>query len=153
MLYGPDALYSSYDYLFQSTEDLAAVCTSGCTAALTTYRAAVATNCDGFSFVDSSNSTYPATYVIDTVLGAYSLQCLYDSSDAEYCGPVVNSYNATGGLLSLSNDELCTFCTLETLNLTLSNPTTFSYPLQDLLSEAIQQCGSCVSLSENYTFH
>ena len=85
--------------------------------------------------------------------GDGSLQCLYDSSDAEYCGPVVNSYNATGGLLSLPNDELCTFCTFETLNLTLSNPTTFSYPLQDLLSEAIQQCGSCVSLSENYTFH
>lgn len=106
----------------------------------------MATNCDGFTFVDSSNSTYPATYAIDIILGAYDLQCLYDSSDAEYCGPVVNSYNATGGLLSLPNDELCTFCTLETLNLTLSNPTTFSYPLQELLSEAVQQCGSCVEL-------
>ena len=108
------------------------------------YRSAVATSCDGYTFIDSSNSTYPATYVIDTVLGAYDLQCLYDSSDAEYCGPVVNGHNATGGLLSLPSDELCSYCTLETLNLTLSNPTTFSYPLQELLSEAIQQCGSWV---------
>ncbi|KAH9919519.1 uncharacterized protein B0H18DRAFT_1195558 [Fomitopsis serialis] len=61
---------------------------------------------------------------------AYELQCLYDASDAQYCGPVVNGYNATGGLLSLPSSELCTFCTLETLNIT------------DLLSEAVQQCGS-----------
>ncbi|TFY61113.1 hypothetical protein EVJ58_g4714 [Rhodofomes roseus] len=135
-------LMSSYDYLFQDTADLEAVCTSACTTALTGYRSAVAINCAGYVFTDSANTTYPSTYVIDTVLGAYELQCLYDSSDAQYCGPVVNEYNATGGLLSLPTDELCTFCTLETLNITVSNPTTFSYPLQDLLSEAVEQCGS-----------
>ena len=70
------------------------------------------------------------------------MQCLYDSTNKEYCGPVIAGYNSTGGLLALPTSELCTFCTLETLNLTLSNPTTFSYALADILSEAIETCGS-----------
>ncbi|KAJ6549608.1 hypothetical protein DFH09DRAFT_1366804 [Mycena vulgaris] len=51
------------------------------------------------------------------------------------------SLNTTGGLLSLPTSELCTFCPWETLNKTLSNPVTYSAPLAQLLSNAVQTCG------------
>jgi hypothetical protein len=87
------------------------------------------------------NNTYAPTYAIDSILAAYDVQCLFDSTAQTHCYPIVSGYNTTGGLLNLPTNELCTYCTLETLNVTLSNPITFNYPLQDLLSSAISKCG------------
>jgi hypothetical protein len=88
------------------------------------------------------SNSYAPTYAVDTVIAAYDVQCLYDSTLKQYCAPIVTAFNNTGGLLALPASQLCTFCTLETLNITVSNPTTFSYPIQDLLNTAVKQCGS-----------
>jgi hypothetical protein len=91
------------------------------------------------------NNTYAPTYAIDSILAAYDVQCLFDSTAQTHCYPIVSGYNTTGGLLNLPTNELCTYCTLETLNVTLSNPITFNYPLRDLLSSAISKCGPYVT--------
>ena len=93
---------------------------------------------------DSSNNTYAPTLALDYVSGPYTVQCLQDPDSGDFCGPIVESYNTTNGLLSLPTNELCTYCTLETLNATLSNPTSYSIALADLLSSAIATCGAYV---------
>ena len=93
---------------------------------------------------DSSNNTYAPTLALDYVSGPYTVQCLQDPVSGDFCGPIVESYNTTNGLLSLPTNELCTYCTLETLNATLSNPTSYSIALADLLSSAIATCGAYV---------
>jgi len=93
---------------------------------------------------DSSNNTYAPTLALDYVSGPYTVQCLKDPDSGDFCGPIVESYNTTNGLLSLPTNELCTYCTLETLNATLSNPTSYSVALADLLSSAITTCGAYV---------
>jgi hypothetical protein len=132
---------SAYDYLFGDDNDLAPVCTTGCTSAMVSYRADVVKNCGSYTVVDTFNSTYAPTYVIDSIKASYDLQCLYNSDAKTYCSPIINAYETPNGLLSLPNSQLCTFCTLATLNITVSNPSTFSYPVMDLLNTAIQQCG------------
>jgi hypothetical protein len=102
----------------------------------------VVKSCAGYSVIDSLNNTYAPTYAVDLILAAYDVQCLYDSTLKQYCSPIVNAYNSTGGLLTLPTSQLCTYCTLETLNVTVSNPTSFSYPVRDLLNAAVAQCGS-----------
>jgi hypothetical protein len=91
--------------------------------------------------ITSSNVTYPPTYIVDTIAGPYKAQCLQDPTTSQLCSPLLSSFNSSGSLLSLPTSELCTFCTLETLNVTLSNPATFSIPLLDILSSAVQACG------------
>jgi hypothetical protein len=118
------------------------VCTSGCSSALSTYRSNVVKACTGYTIVDSLKNSYAPTYAIDSIMAAYDVQCLFDSTANTFCYPIVSGYNTTGGLLNLPSNELCTFCTLETLNATLSSPITFSYALQDLLNSAVSNCGS-----------
>ncbi|KAF9465228.1 hypothetical protein BDZ94DRAFT_1281595 [Collybia nuda] len=100
----------------------------------------VASACAGY-IIHSNNVTYPPTFIADTISGPYMAQCLQDPTTAQFCSPLVTSFNSTGGLLALPPSELCTFCTLETLNVTLSNPATYSIPLAGLLSSAVQMCG------------
>ncbi|KAI5116230.1 hypothetical protein M0805_001222 [Coniferiporia weirii] len=126
-------------YIF--TDDLSIVCTNDCTVALESYRAGVVSGCKGYSIAGSGNITYAPTLAVDYVAGPYMVQCLQDPSTLQYCGPLVESYNATGGLLSLPTNELCSYCTLETLNVTLSNPVTYSVAVASLLSSAVQTCG------------
>lgn len=121
--------------------DLPTVCTPECTSSLVSYRANVVSACQKFA-ITSNNVTYPPTYILDSISGPYNTQCLQDPSTAQFCSPLLSSFNSSGGLLSLPTSELCTFCTLETLNVTLSNPATFSVPLLDILSSAVDTCGS-----------
>ncbi|KAJ6538819.1 hypothetical protein DFH09DRAFT_71517 [Mycena vulgaris] len=133
-------LMSSYPYLL--IDDLPTVCTAQCTSSLSTYRANVASACKNFGISGSNNVTYLPTLAVDTIAGPYTVQCLQDPTSGQFCEPLLASFNSTGGLLSLPNSQLCTFCTLKTLNATLSNPVTYSKPVAQLLSSAITQCGS-----------
>ncbi|KAF7316288.1 hypothetical protein MIND_00147500 [Mycena indigotica] len=133
-------LMSSYPYLM--INDLATVCTSTCTTSLANYRANVATACKNFGISGANNVSYLPTLAIDTIAGPYQAQCLQDPTSGKFCEPLLASFNTTGGLLSLPTSQLCTFCTLKTLNVTLSNPVTYSTPVAALLSSAITQCGS-----------
>lgn len=93
----------------------------------------------------SRATTYLPTYAVDTIAGPYSVQCLQDPTSHAFCQPLLTTYssstNTNGVLLGLTN-ELCTFCTLETMNLTLGNPTTYFIPPAKVLSSTVQQCGS-----------
>ena len=132
-------------YLF--SDDLHLVCTSNCIVGLESYRAGVVSACGNYMITDSSNNTYAPTLALDYVSGPYTVQCLQDPLSGDLCSPIVESYNTTNGLLSLPTNELCTFCTLKTLNATLSNPTSYSIALADLLSSAIATCGTYVPLT------
>ncbi|KAF8816938.1 hypothetical protein BYT27DRAFT_7154018 [Phlegmacium glaucopus] len=127
-------------YLFSN--DLQIVCTTDCQVGLESYRAGVISACGNYMITDSSNNTYAPTLAVDYVSGPYVVQCLQDPGTGDFCGPIVQSYNTTNGLLTLPTNELCTFCTLETLNATLSNPTSYSVDLANLLSSAIGICGT-----------
>jgi len=135
-----DIALSLSPYLF--TDDLQRVCTNDCLVGLETYRANVVSACGNYMITDSTNNSYAPTLAVDYVSGPYVAQCLRDPDTKQYCGPIVQSYNTTGGLLSLPTKELCTYCTLETLNVTLSNPTSYSVDLANLLSSAIGICGA-----------
>lgn len=130
-------------YLFSG--DLPLLCTNDCFDGLESYRAGVVSACGNFMITDSSGNTYAPTLAVDYVAGPYTVQCLKDPGSGNFCGTVIESYNTTDGLLSLPTNELCTFCTLETLNATLSNPTSYSDDLAGLLSSAIATCGAYVS--------
>lgn len=132
-------------YLF--SDDLQLVCTNDCLVGLESYRAGVVSACGNYVITDSSNNQYPPTLALDYVSGPYTVQCLKDPVSGAFCGPIVESYNTTNGLLSLSTSQLCTYCTLETLNATLSNPTSYSVDLAGLLSSAITTCGAYVYLA------
>ncbi|KAJ7062138.1 hypothetical protein C8F01DRAFT_1368795 [Mycena amicta] len=133
-------LMSSYPFLL--INDLASVCTSQCAASLASYRTNVVSACKNFGISTSNNISYVPTLGIDTIAGPYTVQCLQDPTSKSFCQPLLASLNSTGGLLTLPNSELCTFCPLKTLNATLSNPVTYSTPVAQLLSSAITQCGS-----------
>ena len=138
-----DPSNSSYPYLL--IDDLATVCTTTCTNSLSSYRANVISACGTYRIPGSGGSTYLPTYAVDTIAGPYSVQCLQDPTSLAFCQPLLNTYNSstnTDGVLGLPTDELCTFCTLETMNVTLTNPTTYFIPLAEVLSSAVQQCGS-----------
>ena len=145
-------------FLLNDNADLQTVCTSTCTQSLVSYRSNVVSACGSFT-IKSNNVTYPPTYAVDKILGAYTVQCLQDPTTHAFCGPAFAALNATGGLLvsplsadavdfvlmsrqSLPTSQLCTFCTLKTLNATLSNPATYSAPLAATLKSAITTCGS-----------
>ncbi|KAK6987472.1 hypothetical protein R3P38DRAFT_2661607 [Favolaschia claudopus] len=136
-------LMSSYPYLL--INDLPTICTSSCAASLATYRANVVSACKNFGISGSNNVSYLPSLAVDTIAGPYTVQCLQDPTSAKFCEPMLVSFNSTGGLLSLPTTQLCTFCTLKTLNATLSNPVTYSIPVAQLLSVAITQCGSAFS--------
>uniref|UniRef100_A0A8H7XNW2 LysM domain-containing protein n=1 Tax=Psilocybe cubensis TaxID=181762 RepID=A0A8H7XNW2_PSICU len=127
-------------YLF--TNDLPTLCTDDCLHGLVSYRADVVSACGNYLITDTGGNSYPPTLAVDYVSGPYTVQCLKDPDSGNFCGTVIESYNTTDGLLSLPTNELCTFCTLETLNATLSNPTSFSDDLADILSSAINTCGT-----------
>lgn len=129
-------------YLF--TDDLQLVCTDDCTVGLESYRQGVVSACQDFMTTDSINNSYAPTLAVDFVSGPYMVQCLQDPSTGDYCGPLLQSYNSTDGLLSFPTNELCTYCTLETLNVTVSNPTSYSLELANLLSNAVGICGAFV---------
>lgn len=130
---------SSYPFLVLG--DLVYVCTDNCTASLADYRSNVVSSCGSYLVPGPYNVSYSPTLAVDTIAGAYVEQCLQDPTTQQFCQPLITSYNASGGLLDLPEDELCTFCTLKTLNVTLSNPATYSEPIAELLSSAITICG------------
>ncbi|KAF5329714.1 hypothetical protein D9619_009152 [Psilocybe cf. subviscida] len=131
-------------FLLNDNADLQTVCTSTCTQSLASYRSNVVSSCGTFA-IKSNNVTYPPTYAVDKIIGAYTVQCLQDPTTHAFCGPAFAPLNATGGLLSLPTSQLCTFCTLKTLNATLSNPATYSAPLAAILKSAVTTCGSAFS--------
>lgn len=136
--------FSISPYLF--TKDLAVVCTSTCSAGLQSYRSSVVSACGNYMVKDSANNSYSPTLAGDFVSGPYMVQCLKDPTSGDFCGPILQSLNTTEGILSLPKNQLCSFCVLETLNVTLSNPTSYSLPLANLLSQAITTCGEYVQL-------
>ncbi|KAG6836289.1 hypothetical protein H0H93_009429 [Arthromyces matolae] len=123
-------------------DELSTVCTTGCTAGLKSYRAAVVSACGKYMIPDAGNVTIAPTLAVDYVQGPYSVQCLQDPVTLAYCGPLLQSYNASAGLSSLPTNQLCSYCVLETLNVTLSNPTTYSVAIAGILSSSIAKCGS-----------
>lgn len=120
------------------------MCTTQCASSLATYRANVVSACNSFGISGSNNVSYLPTLPVDTIAGPFTVQCLQDPTTMQYCEPLLASYNTTGGLLALPDSELCTYCTLKTLNATLSNPATYSIPVAQLLSSAVTRCGSYV---------
>ncbi|EIN13862.1 hypothetical protein PUNSTDRAFT_41286 [Punctularia strigosozonata HHB-11173 SS5] len=76
----------------------------------------------------SGNVTISPTLAVDYVRGPYMTQCLQDPQTSAFCGPIIQSYNATGGLLSIPKDQLCTY-------------STYSVAIATLLSSAIDLCG------------
>ncbi|KAJ6591335.1 hypothetical protein B0H10DRAFT_2233374 [Mycena sp. CBHHK59/15] len=97
---------------------------------------------ENFGISGSNNVSYVPTLAVDTIAGPYNVQCLQDPTSGQFCEPLLASYNTSGGLLSLPISELCTYCTLKTLNVTLSDPTTYSTPVAQLLSSAVTKCRS-----------
>ncbi|KAH0580623.1 hypothetical protein H2248_002112 [Termitomyces sp. 'cryptogamus'] len=126
---------------FMFNDALSAVCTADCTVGLESYRAGVVSACGDYRITGSENVTISPTLAVDYVQGPYAVQCLKDPQTSTFCGPLIQSYNTTGGLLALPTSELCSYCVLETLNVTLSNPTTYSVAIASLLSSAINLCG------------
>ena len=120
---------------------LSTVCTTDCTVGLKSYRTAVVLACGDYGIVGSGNVTISPTLAVDYVQGPYAVQCLQDPQTSTFCGPLIQSYNASGGLLALPTSELCSYCVLETLNVTLSNPATYSVAIASLLLSAINSCG------------
>ncbi|GJJ07067.1 hypothetical protein Clacol_001266 [Clathrus columnatus] len=132
-------LMSTYPFLVLN--DLISVCNDNCTESLANYRDNVVSSCGSYVIPGPNNISYAPTLAVDTIAGAYVVQCLRDPTTQQFCQPILASFNASGGLLDLPEDELCTFCTLETLNVTLSNPITYSEPIAEVLSSAITSCG------------
>ncbi|KAJ7467044.1 hypothetical protein FB451DRAFT_1340517 [Mycena latifolia] len=75
-----------------------------------------------FGISGLNNVSYLPTLAVDTIVGPYTVQCLQDPTTRQFCEPLLASFNSSGRLLLLPNSQLCTFCTLKTLNATLSNP-------------------------------
>ena len=120
---------------------LSTVCTTDCAVGLESYRARVVSACGNYRIPGSGNVTVSPTLAVDHVQGPYAVQCLQDPQASTFCGPLIRSYNASGGLLALPTSKLCSYCVLATLNVTLSNPATYSVAIANLLSSAITSCG------------
>ncbi|KIJ58950.1 carbohydrate-binding module family 50 protein [Hydnomerulius pinastri MD-312] len=123
---------------------LQAMCTASCTSSLQSYRANVVSACVDYTMPTSNNRTYPPTLAADTILEPYNTECLTDPTTGEYCNAILPSYGPipAQGVLGYPQNELCTPCMLGTLNVSLSNPLTFSYSGYSSLQSALNLCGS-----------
>ncbi|KAJ7150210.1 hypothetical protein C8R46DRAFT_1229785 [Mycena filopes] len=123
---------------------LTALCTATCTAALSSYRAAVVSACGTYRFPGPNDISYAPTLAVDTISGPYAVQCRQDTTTKEFCNQVLTSFGPTPaqGLLGYPTNELCTPCMLGTLNATLSNPLTFYPDFYADLQAALKVCGS-----------
>jgi hypothetical protein len=85
--------------------------------------------------VVSACGNYRIALAVDYAQGPYAVQCLKDPQTSTLCGPLIQSYNASGGLLALQTSELCNYCVLET------PPCPYSVAIASLLSSAVSSCG------------
>ena len=109
---------------------------------LASYCAGVVLACGNYRITGSGNVTISPMLAMDYVLGPYAVQCLQDPQTSMFCGPLIQSYNSSGGLLVLPTSKLYSYCVLEMLNVTLSNLATYSVTIVNLLSSAMNLCGS-----------
>ncbi|KAJ6484675.1 hypothetical protein C8R45DRAFT_803800, partial [Mycena sanguinolenta] len=84
---------------------------------------------------------YAPTLAVDYISGPYTLQCLKDPASGRYCTDVIQGYNATGGISSLPQAELCSYCVLATMNTTLLNSVMFSYSMETFYDSTATACG------------
>ncbi|KAF7288352.1 hypothetical protein HMN09_01397600 [Mycena chlorophos] len=126
-----------------SDAELHSVCTSTCTSSLASYRATIVSACAGYAMVldPTTNASYAPTLAVDYIGGPYNVQCLKDSTSGKFCSDVIDGFNATDGIPSLPNDELCSFCTLSILNTTLLNSVLYSPSLESLYDNIATKCG------------
>ncbi|KAJ7677757.1 hypothetical protein DFH06DRAFT_560014 [Mycena polygramma] len=129
-----------------STDELDLMCTSACTAALNTYRSAVAKACGSYMITDPFDSSlYPPTLAADTVLADYNTACERDTSGS-YCSSIFATFPdipaGDQGVLGLPQPDLCSVCTMGALNITVSNPSTYSIDAWNALQSALKICGA-----------
>ncbi|KAF8214912.1 hypothetical protein K438DRAFT_1659741 [Mycena galopus ATCC 62051] len=129
-----------------STDELDLMCTSACTTALYAYRSGVASACGSYMITDPfDGSLYPATLAADTVLADYNTACERDSSGS-YCAPIFATFPdvPTGdqGVLGWPQSDLCSECTMGALNITISNPSTYTVDAWNALQSALKICGA-----------
>ncbi|KAJ7864947.1 hypothetical protein B0H14DRAFT_3862329 [Mycena olivaceomarginata] len=129
-----------------STDELDLMCTSACTTALYAYRSGVASACGSYMITDPfDGSLYPATLAADTVLADYNTACERDGSGS-YCAPIFATFPdvPTGdqGVLAWPQSDLCSECTMGALNITISNPSTYTVDAWNALQSALKICGA-----------
>ncbi|KAF7343654.1 hypothetical protein MSAN_01986300 [Mycena sanguinolenta] len=123
--------------------DLSMVCTSTCASSLASYRANVVSACAGYTMVldTSTNTSYAPTLAVDSISGPYTVQCLKDPTTGDFCEDVIVGYNATGGIASLPQSELCSYCVLGTMNATLLNSVLFTPAMEAFYDSIATTCG------------
>ncbi|KAF7296692.1 hypothetical protein HMN09_01078200 [Mycena chlorophos] len=123
--------------------ELNSVCTSTCTSSLASYRAKVVSACAGYAMVldPTTNVSYAPTLTVDYIGGPYNVQCLKDPTSGKFCSDIIDGYDATNGLTSLPTNELCSFCTLSTLNTTLLSSVLYSSSLEAVYDAIATTCG------------
>ncbi|KZV96691.1 hypothetical protein EXIGLDRAFT_747489 [Exidia glandulosa HHB12029] len=136
---------------FGDDEDFAAdeldlMCTDACSHALNSYRAGVASACGTYVITDSSDgSLYPPTTAADAILASYNTACERDASGA-YCASIFDSFGPVPpgdqGVLAWPSADICTPCTMGALNITVSNPFTYTSDAWNALQSALKTCGS-----------
>ncbi|KAJ6492288.1 hypothetical protein C8R45DRAFT_990841 [Mycena sanguinolenta] len=122
------------------------------------YRANVISACAGYTMIlDSSTNTsyvqlvsyfsalkldrYAPTLAVDSISGPYTVQCLKDTTTGAFCADVIMGFNATNGISSLPQSELCSYCVLATMNATLLNSILFTPAMEAFYDSLSTTCG------------
>lgn len=124
------------------------MCTDACTQSLNAYRASVASACGTYMITDPFDSSlYPPTLAADTILSNYNTACEKDGTGT-YCATIFATYPTVPsdqGVLGWPTTDLCTACTMGALNITVSNPSTYSVDAWTALQSALKTCGATFS--------
>ncbi|ATY65640.1 Peptidoglycan-binding Lysin subgroup [Cordyceps militaris] len=121
---------------FEPTSDvLTSVCKDDCLTSLKSLQSSQKDACQ--TDVTTLNGIrYPATYMTDSLLFAYSYICLKDNSN-QFCAPQVDQWAAANG----SASDGCKDCVLRTFQAELNSPLGYDADLSSYYSSLTSSCG------------
>ncbi|KAJ6503696.1 hypothetical protein C8R45DRAFT_1185524, partial [Mycena sanguinolenta] len=94
------------------------------------------------SYFPALNLTrYAPTLAVDSISGPYAVQCLKDKTTGAFCEDIIMGFNATNGISSLPQSELCSYCVLATMNATLLNSVLFTPAMEAFYDSLSTTCG------------
>lgn len=130
---------------FAASSLLSSICTTTCSAALSSYRTSVLSACSSDNFLLISGTQYPVTYPADYVTFYYNQTCL--TSGSSYCLDDTGAYynlssanSAVDTYADLPNSLVCDPCFLQTGQLQLQSPIAHNPDLANNWTAILSRC-------------
>ncbi|KAF9876815.1 hypothetical protein CkaCkLH20_05661 [Colletotrichum karsti] len=119
---------------------LTALCTTTCESDLKSRQGAIKAACKSSQDVmipEDNRIAYPATYLVDKMLYAYSLSCYKDKASGQYCDLLMAKFTND----TLPQDE-CSDCNLANMQKQLSSPFGYNSRAASEFSSVTASCGA-----------